>query len=505
MSKVKVIDKLATVVYNTLAGKKLLYPSVISCEVIMLFSGTVFLLLFLPLLLLCYFLCPAKHLRARNGILIVFSLIFYSFGGLRYTALLLCSVLLNYTGAMGVSLAKRDTARRCLMIAGVAANLALLGYFKYAGFAVSIVNDLGAHIPVPEIVLPLGISFYTFQGMSYLLDVYLGKTAVQKNPFLVLLYIILFPQLVAGPIVNYTDVEHELVSRTHSVAGFSEGMTRFMLGLGKKMLLAGPMAEIADAVFAIPRGELPVSAAWIGALAYLFQIYFDFSGYSDMAIGLGRIFGFYFPENFNYPYIAASVTEFWRRWHITLSRFFRDYVYIPLGGNRCGTAKQVRNLLVVWFLTGLWHGANWTFVVWGLYYAAFLILEKFVLKNALPRIPKPLCHAGTLLVVLVGWVFFRAPSLSDAGAYLAAMFGLRAGASQGQAVYYLREYAAEWIFCVAASLPLLPWLRTWCGNRAKAVQSLAYAAEKLGASAVFLYSYVKLATGSFNPFIYFHF
>ena len=471
----------------------------------MLFSGTVFLLLFLPLLLLCYFLCPAKHLRAHNGILIVFSLIFYSFGGLRYTALLLCSVLLNYTGAMGVSLAKRDTARRCIMIAGVAANLALLGYFKYAGFAVSIVNALGAHIPVPEIVLPLGISFYTFQGMSYLLDVYLGKTAVQKNPFLVLLYIILFPQLVAGPIVNYTDVEHELVSRTHSVAGFSEGMTRFMLGLGKKMLLAGPMAEIADAVFTIPRGELPVSAAWIGALAYLFQIYFDFSGYSDMAIGLGRIFGFYFPENFNYPYIAASVTEFWRRWHITLSRFFRDYVYIPLGGNRCGTAKQVRNLLVVWFLTGLWHGANWTFVVWGLYYAAFLILEKFVLKNALPRIPKPLCHLGTLLVVLVGWVFFRAPSLSDAIAYLSAMFGLRAGVNQGQAVYYLREYAAEWIFCAAASLPLLPWLRTWCGNRTKAVQNLTYAAEKLGASAVFLYSYVKLATGSFNPFIYFHF
>ena len=224
-----------------------------------------------------------------------------------------------------------------------------------------------------------------------------------------------------------------------------------------------------------------------------------------MAIGLGRIFGFYFPENFNYPYIAASVTEFWRRWHITLSRFFRDYVYIPLGGNRCGTAKQVRNLLVVWFLTGLWHGANWTFVVWGLYYAAFLILEKFMLKNTLPRIPKPLCHFGTLLVVLVGWVLFRAPSLSDAIAYLSAMFGLRAGVNQGQAVYYLREYAAEWIFCAAASLPLLPWLRTWCGNRTKAVQNLTYAAEKLGASAVFLYSYVKLATGSFNPFIYFHF
>jgi len=466
----------------------------------MLFSGTVFLLLFLPLLLLVYFVIPNRYLSVRNAVLILFSLIFYSFGGIKYTAFLLLSALLNYLGALAVSCFTNPLSRRIVMILGITANLLLLGYFKYASFAVSIINSLGGSFTVPEIVLPLGISFYTFQGMSYLLDIYTGKSRVQKNPFLVLLYIILFPQLVAGPIVNYSDIADELSEREHNLTGFSEGVTRFMLGFGKKMILSGAMSEIADEVFRIPLAELPASAAWAGAFAYLFQIYFDFSGYSDMAIGLGRIFGFRFPENFNYPYIADSVTDFWRRWHITLSRWFRDYVYIPLGGNRCSVPRQIRNLLIVWFLTGLWHGANWTFIVWGLYYAAFLLLEKFVFKDILTKVPKFLRHAGTLLIVLCGWVFFRAESLTAAVSYLSAMFGFGQAVSAGQAEYYLRQYWIEWLLCAAASVPLVPWLKERFSE-----STWAYTAGKVCTWLIFLYSYIKLVTGSFNPFIYFHF
>lgn len=312
----------------------------------MLFSGTVFVLLFLPLLLLCYFLCPERRLNARNAILILFSLVFYSFGGIRYTLFLLLSTAISYLGALAVSSVDKGRVglRRAILTVTVILDLSFLGYFKYAAFALSLVRGLGIAVTIPEIVLPAGISFYTFQGMSYLFDVYSGKSKVQRDPFLVLLYIILFPQLVAGPIVSYSDIENELAYRRHTVGEVSEGTVRFMLGFGKKMILAGAMGEIADEVFAIPQAELAISAAWVGALAYMFQIYFDFSGYSDMAIGLGRIFGFHFPENFNYPYIADSVTDFWRRWHITLSSWFRDYVYIPLGGNRCGTARCIRNL-----------------------------------------------------------------------------------------------------------------------------------------------------------------
>ncbi len=476
----------------------------------MLFSGTVFLLVFLPLLLGCYFLCPSRYVTVRNGILIFFSLVFYSFGGIRYTGLLLLSVVLNYTGARLLSKIHTMSQRRCILWCAVILNLTMLLYFKYAAFAVSTVNLLGFSFAVPEIVLPLGISFYTFQGMSYLLDVYMGRCAVQKNPFWVLLYIILFPQLVAGPIVNYTDVEKELSFRQYTLAGFSEGITRFMLGFGKKMLLSGSMGEIAGEVFQIPLAELPTSAAWVGAFAYFFQIYFDFSGYSDMAIGLGKIFGFRFPENFDYPYIATSVTEFWRRWHITLSRWFRDYVYIPLGGNRCSVAKQIRNLLVVWFLTGLWHGANWTFIVWGLYYAAFLLLEKFVFRDALTKIPQPCRWAGTMLVVVIGWVFFRADSLTGAVSYIASMFGSGTGVGVRQATYYIRQYWIEWLCCAVVSVPVLPWLNRCIQQKlvehtGTIVSQAWYALRKVGAWCIFLYAYIKLVTGSFNPFIYFHF
>lgn len=463
----------------------------------MLFSGTVFIILFLPLLLLLYFLCPKKYLAGRNALLILFSLFFYSFGGLRYTALLLISTTVNYLGALAISHFTNPRSRRIFLHLSVTANLGMLGYFKYAAFVVEIANSVGFSLTVPNIVLPLGISFYTFQGMSYLFDVSSGRTKIQKNPFLVLLYITLFPQLVAGPIVNYSDVETELCARESTIEGFSEGVTRFMFGFGKKMILSGAMGEIADNVWTIPLTELPGTAAWVGAFAYFFQIYFDFSGYSDMAIGLGRIFGFHFPENFNYPYIADSVTDFWRRWHITLSRWFRDYVYIPLGGNRCGKAKQIRNLLIVWFLTGLWHGANWTFIAWGLYYALFLLLEKFLFRDILPKIPKLFRQFGTLFIVLVGWVFFRSASLTNAFVYLKTMF-MGGAVTAGQAEYFLRQYWIEWLFCIIASMPVLPWLRNKLGTK-------LYLPEKIAAWGIFAYSYVKLVTGSFNPFIYFHF
>lgn len=466
----------------------------------MLFSSTAFLIVFLPLLFTVYFLCPKRFLSLRNAVLLVFSVVFYSFGGVKYTFLLVLSAMLNYTGGLLVTYLHRKTVRKLAFIAAVLGNLALLGFFKYSAFAVTTVNGLGFSFPVPEIVLPLGISFYTFQGMSYLMDVHTGRCAVQKNPLLLLLYIILFPQLVAGPIVNYADIEQELTCRTHSLAGFSDGVTRFMVGFGKKMILSGAMGEATDEVFKIPLAELPASAAWVGAFAYFFQIYFDFGGYSDMAIGLGHIFGFHFHENFNYPYIASSVTDFWRRWHISLSTWFRDYVYIPLGGNRCGKLKQIRNLLAVWFLTGLWHGANWTFIAWGLYYAAFLILEKFVLKHLFEKLPKPVRHGYTLLVVLVGWVFFRSASLADAAGYLGAMFGFSDAVSVGQAEYFLRQYAAEFVLCAAASFPVIPWLRKKFEG-----STVMYSLGKAGAWGIFAISYVKLVTGSFNPFIYFHF
>ena len=328
----------------------------------MVFSSISFLAYFLPSLLVTYYIVPARWRSLRNLVLFAFSVVFYAWGGLRYLALLSISVIINYIGGLFAGDQFSAGIRKTATVAAVIANLALLGCFKYAGFFAQAVNDLGLFIPVPEIVLPIGISFFTFQGLSYVLDVSRGNAKTQKNPLNVALYVILFPQLVAGPIVRYTTVADEIVSRNENLDDFTNGAVRFMLGLGKKMLLANSVAEIADAVFAYNPNQLSVALAWLGAVAYTFQIYFDFSAYSDMAIGLGRMFGFHFLENFNYPYISTSVTEFWRRWHISLSSFFRDYVYIPLGGNRCSSWKHIRNLAIVWLLTGLWHGAAWTFV-----------------------------------------------------------------------------------------------------------------------------------------------
>ena len=468
----------------------------------MVFSSLSFLIVFLPLLLAVYFLTPARFRRVRNLILLAFSLAFYGCAGLRFLPLMLVSIAINYIGGLLCG-SGRKAVRRIGVWSAAALGLALLGYFKYAGFFVRSVNALGASLTVPSITLPIGISFFTFQGLSYVVDVYRGDAAVQKNPLKVALYISLFPQLVAGPIVRYTTVAEEIDDRRESVSEFSAGAQRFCFGLGKKMLLANGIAAVADAAF----GAAAPSAAfaWLGAIAYTLQIYFDFSAYSDMAIGLGRMFGFHFLENFNYPYIADSVTDFWRRWHISLSTWFRDYVYIPLGGNRCRPARHIFNLFAVWFLTGLWHGASWNFVCWGLWYFLLLLGEKYVWGRALARCPAAVRHILAMLAVVLGWVLFRADGLTAAMAYLRAMFGAN-GAFSGQAVYYVLEYWPEWLLGLIAIFPVAgavqKKLAACRGNFAAAALELG---PKLLALALLALSYVSLVSGSFNPFIYFRF
>ena len=472
----------------------------------MVFSSLTFLLFFLPALLLCYFLVPARCRGVRNCVLLLFSLFFYRCGGADYLPLLLVSIGINYLGGLLAAPGRPLWVRRLGLWGAVAGGLGLLGWFKYAGFLASNLKALGLPVSVPQIVLPIGISFFTFQGLSYVIDVYRGDADCQRNPLYVALYVALFPQLVAGPIVRYTTVEEEISRRQESLEEFSRGVVRFCFGLGKKMLLANAMGEVADGVFGQPAASLATLTAWVGAAAYTLQIYFDFSAYSDMAIGLGRMFGFHFLENFDYPYIAASVKEFWRRWHISLSTWFRDYVYIPLGGSRCSQGRNLLNLLAVWLLTGLWHGANWTFVLWGLWFYVLLTGERYVWGGALDKLPCMAKHLYTMLAVMVSWVLFRAPDLGYAVGYLKAMFGGGAGLPCRQGVYYLLEFWPEWVLGLLAVLPWKHWAARWLdarqGRGAALVRSWGPAFLALGLLAL---SYVKLVSGSFNPFIYFQF
>jgi len=473
----------------------------------MLFTSNVFIQFFLPLLLIAYFVIIPISIKGKNTVLLIFSIIFYAFGGVRHLFLLLLSILINYIGGLGIALCRSKRSKKMCLWSVIILNLLMIGIFKYAGFASSILKSLGILTEIVNIALPIGISFFTFQGLSYVVDVYRGDTPVQKNLLNVALYVSLFPQLVAGPIVRYTDIENEITQRTHSVTEVSNGLVRFMLGFGKKMLIANPMGLIADDAFALIGSELLTTPlAWVGAIAYTMQIYFDFSAYSDMAIGLGKIFGFHFNENFNYPYIAISVTDFWRRWHISLSTWFRDYVYIPLGGNRCNTARHIFNLAVVWCLTGLWHGAAWNFIVWGIYYGLLLILEKFVLSHLLPRIPGWIRHISTLLIVIVGWVFFRAVTLTDGIEYLRVMFG-GASADLSSAVYYLLQFAPEFICAIIGIFPLKNVLANILDQHEEKKGLLLVRAvlTKVFAVAVFILSYTELVSGSFNPFIYLQF
>ena len=470
----------------------------------MVFSSASFLLFFLPCLLVCYFVVPRRMRGLRNLILLGFSLAFYTCGGPKFLLLMLLSIAINYACGRLAGPEHPLRVRKAGVLLACVLGLGLLGWFKYAGFFGEILHALTPVIPVPQVTLPIGISFFTFQGLSYVIDVYRCDAAVQKNPLKVALYISFFPQLVAGPIVRYTTVAAEIDARRESVEEFSAGAVRFLFGLGKKMLLANAVAEVADAAFA---AASPSAAfAWLGAVAYTFQIYFDFSAYSDMAIGLGRMFGFHFLENFNYPYISRSITEFWRRWHISLSSWFRDYVYIPLGGSRCARGRQIRNLFVVWSLTGLWHGASWNFLAWGWWFLLLLIGEKFLWGRGLERLPRAVQHGYTMVLVLISWVLFRADTLGAAAAYLSAMFGGTGTVWDAQAVYYALEYLPELLACCAACLPVKQWLEQALSRRDTPVAGAVLVwAPKALAVALFVASYAKLVTGSFNPFIYFRF
>jgi alginate O-acetyltransferase complex protein AlgI len=484
----------------------------------MVFCAPDFLFAFLPLVLLGYFLLPR---RLGNAFLLAASLLFYAWGEKGWAFLMLGSIAFNYALVLLAEPLRRRGRQRGVMALAVAANLALLVAFKYANFLADNLNVLLGALGLPTVALepvhlPVGISFFTFHALSYVVDVYRGRTPAQRNPIDFGLYITFFPQLVAGPIVRYGDIAGQFVRRSAGVADFAEGVRRFVLGLAKKMLLANTLGSCADGVFGLPAGQLPAGVAWLGAVCYLFQIYFDFSGYSDMAVGLARMFGFRFPENFAHPYVSASVTEFWRRWHISLSTWFRDYLYIPLGGSRHGLARTGRNLLTVFVLCGLWHGASWTFLIWGLYHGLFLVLERAGLGGLLERLPRPLRHGYALLVVLVGWVFFRAATLGGAVTFLTAMCGLGgADRTAPDVLWYMRPSVVLALAAsVVCSLPLVPALGRLrdrllgafpAGARRGLVGGVCALAEVAGLAVLSLGSAAALAAGTYNPFIYFRF
>ena len=470
----------------------------------MLFSSNLFLFLFLPAVLLVYYLLDR---RLRNPFLLLASLVFYAWGTGKFVLMMLASVFLNYTAALVLERLRKPVLRKLTLVLTVVLNLSVLFVYKYLDFFITNVNLLGFNLPLQHIALPLGISFFTFQAMSYSLDVYMGTAKVQKNPLNVALYVSFFPQLVAGPIVRYQTIADQIRHRQENFEDFSEGVRRFIVGFAKKIILSNNMALIADGAFGDP--ERSVVYAWLGAIAYTFQIFFDFSGYSDMAIGLGKMFGFHFLENFNYPYISASVSEFWRRWHMSLGQWFRDYVYFPLGGSRVKTrGRLVFNLLVVWALTGVWHGASWNFVFWGLMYFVLLTFEKLTgipQKFASPW-AKALYRVFTLLCVVIGWVFFRAPDMAAGVEYVWNLFGMgTASFCCDQVVRIWQQYR---FFYLAAALCSTPVFRCLKERIARRSEKLALAAEFCGVAVygfLLVWSVSYIMMGSHNPFIYFNF
>jgi len=455
------------------------------------FSSTVFLFLFLPLALCIYYNSWLSGRRFRNVFLLLASLIFYAWGEPVFVFLMIVSIAVAFL----VGRHLRGAGRKYWLGAGVAFHVGLLFIFKYLTFVLGQLGLLVGSLEGFAIALPIGISFFTFQLLSYLFDVYHGKAEAQNNILNLGLYVALFPQLIAGPIVRYDAIAAEITQRQENLTDFSEGMLRFIYGLAKKVLIANYMGQLADTIFAM-NGSLSVGTAWLGAVAYTLQIYFDFSGYSDMAIGLGRMFGFHFAENFNYPYIAKSATEFWRRWHISLGSWFRDYVYIPLGGNRCSKLRWVLNLFAVWALTGIWHGANYTFLAWGLFYFVLLLVEKFT------RLPEKLgvfAHVYAMAAVITGWVMFRSENLGAGLHYIGMMFGFDSlGVADDYFWLYLGQTYSVLLAGIILSLPLFPWLKKHGGRLANNVEPVA-------ALGLFVLTLVVAVSASYNPFIYFNF
>ena len=460
----------------------------------MVFSSFVFLLVFLPLILLLYYISPG---RIKNLVLLLGSLLFYAWGEPVYVLIMLFSTVFDYTNGRLISYFKagnRNLWAKAVLIVDICGNLGILGFFKYADFFIGTVNSLtGAGIGLLQIALPIGISFYTFQTMSYTIDVYRGQVPPQRNILDFATYVTLFPQLIAGPIVQYKTVAHELGKRRVGLEDFSEGVYRFSKGLAKKVLLANQIGSLWDTISSMQ--ELTVATAWLGAIAYSFQIYFDFSGYSDMAIGLGRMFGFHFLENFDFPYVSKSITEFWRRWHISLGSWFREYVYIPLGGNRKGKLRQVMNLLIVWMLTGLWHGASWNFVLWGLYYGLLLILEKLFLSKIMERLSGVLKHIYSLFLILLGWMIFAQTDMSRLGVYLKAMFGVGVELVNSDFWYFLSCNGVLLVILVLCSMNVWKRIPQKMLGVCKPVLMVLFMAL----------SFAFLVGDSYNPFLYFRF
>jgi alginate O-acetyltransferase complex protein AlgI len=498
-----------------------------------LFTEPTFLFLFLPILLALYFATFSReHASYGNWLLLAASVLFYARGGGTFTWLMLASIAFNYWIAIAIDRAQKtgrpSFSPKMLLGAAVAVNLAVLGVFKYANFFADNVNTLflilGVQpVVVPRVLLPIGISFFTFHAISYVVDVYRRDATAQKSPVHAALYLLLFPQLIAGPIIRYRDIAGQLARRVVTLDDFAYGVRRFIIGLGKKVLIANVVAGPADAIFAMPFGELSAAHAWLGVACYTLQIYFDFSGYSDMAIGLGRMFGFRFPENFRWPYVARSVQGFWRRWHISLSTWFRDYLYVPLGGNRVPPARRYVNLVTVFFLCGLWHGASWTFVVWGLWHGAFLVVERVVGRTpptlhgsgsaparvaatgiaAWPVWP----HVYTLLVVTIGWVFFRAETLRGAVMFLGAMAGMSPALPTPFTIgWYLTPEL--WLALVAGAIGSTPWVPAIAARVERsraAVQLGASLASAATLAALLIAAIMQVAARTYNPFIYFRF
>ncbi|HEF5711204.1 TPA: MBOAT family protein [Bacillus cereus] len=464
----------------------------------MVFSNLVFLCLFLPAVLLIYY---AVRKELQNIVLLFFSLVFYAWGEPIYVFLMLFSILVNYWFGILLRNSRFTNGQRKLLLTfAIVMNIAILGYFKYANFLVDNINSiLHTNIVLEKIPLPIGISFFTFHAMSYIIDIYKKKVDAQRNIFDLALYFTVFPQLVAGPIVRYNTISHQLHQRTVDADKFSEGVRRFIIGLGKKVLIANQLGVIADEIFSMNPSDMSVSLAWMGAIAYTLQIYFDFSGYSDMAIGLGKMFGFDFLENFNYPYISKSISEFWRRWHISLGSWFRDYAYIPLGGNRVTTWKVYRNLFIVWGLTGFWHGASWTFMIWGIYYGILIALEKAGIENLLQKLWSPLQHIYVMFLVIIGWVFFRADNFSYCFEFLKSMFGFNSPLTDINSYFYIMNYWGIFLLAIITAAPVFPWLQKMLSTKRFAVLSPVYYLSILVIVLVFL------TNATYNPFIYFRF
>ena len=465
----------------------------------MLFTSISFLYYFLPALIIIYFITPKKY---KNIILLIASLLFYFYGEPKYVFLMIAEIIIAYIGAILIDKYKNQSKN--ILIITLFIHVLLLIIFKYTDFIIQTINDISnANIKLLNIALPIGISFYTFQIISYIIDVYNGKVNVQKNIIKLATYVSLFPQLVAGPIVRYQTVEKELDNRTHSFNNFAYGIRRFSIGLAKKVLIANALGELCSKAFLAD--EKTIVFFWIFGISYMLQLYFDFSAYSDMAIGLGRIFGFHFPENFNYPYISKSITEFWRRWHISLSTWFKDYVYIPLGGNRDGKYKQIRNILIVWLLTGIWHGANWTFLIWGLLFGVILIIEKLWLNKLMEKLPSFIRRIYVLFIVMILFIIFSSDNMSVALTNIKGLFGMNGEAFVNDyTLHYLKSYLPVLIIALVGSTPFIKILIDKL-RKNKYVNNIINILEPILIVVILVVVTSYLIDNSYNPFLYFRF